>query len=65
MAGSTRIGTTNKSVGQKMVETKAKQEAAAEAAFQKLLRTTKVTDLDKARNQIYKKYGVWPNGGTN
>lgn len=42
-----------------------KAKAKAEKAFQKLLNTTKVTDIQKARKQIYNKYGIWPSGMTN
>jgi hypothetical protein len=40
-----------------------KQEAEKE--LKKMLDTGKVKDLEKARNKIYKKYGVRPNGMTN
>lgn len=44
---------------------KLKNVKAAEAAFQKLLNSGKVKDIQKARQQIYNKFGVWPNGMTN
>lgn len=38
---------------------------AAEDAFQKMINSGKVKNLEKARAEIYKKYGVRPNGMTN
>lgn len=40
--------------------------AAAEAAYSKLYNSGKVTpsNVTKVKNDIAKKYGVWPNGGT-
>jgi hypothetical protein len=38
---------------------------AAEAALQKMIKAGKVKDLEKARREIEKKYGVRPNGMTN
>lgn len=38
---------------------------AAEAEFKKLIKGGKVKDLEKARRDIQKKYGVRPNGMTN
>lgn len=38
---------------------------AAENAFQKMINSGKIKDLEKARKEIQKKYGVRPNGYTN
>jgi len=38
---------------------------AAEDAFQKMINSGKVKNIEKARAEIYKKYGVRPNGKTN
>lgn len=38
---------------------------AAEAEFKKMIKSGKVTNLEKARQDIKKKYGVRPNGMTN
>jgi hypothetical protein len=43
----------------------AKTIAAAEKAFKKMLDSKKVKDINEARKQIAKKYGVSPNGMTN
>lgn len=37
----------------------------AEAAFEKMMQSGKVTDIRRAKEQIAKKYGVWPVGMTN
>lgn len=42
-----------------------KRAKQAEAAFQKLLNSGKVKDIQKARKQIHNKFGIWPNGMTN
>jgi hypothetical protein len=43
----------------------AQKSAAAEAELKKLMKAGKVTDLNKTRDMIAKKYGVRPNGRTN
>jgi hypothetical protein len=54
-----------KTPGDAKMNSELKLKQQAEAAFQKMLNTTKVTNIQKARKQIYDKYGVWPNGATN
>ena len=43
----------------------AQRSAAAEAELKRLMKAKKVTDLNKTRDMLGKKYGVRPNGRTN
>lgn len=64
MPGSTRVGKMNSSRSESRDANKLSKITRAEEEFRKMLDSGKVKDLDKARNQILKKYGVWPNGMT-
>jgi hypothetical protein len=65
MPGSTRIGEMKSSRSDSKKSKELEKMRRAEEEFQRMLDSGKVKNLDKARNKIVKKYGVWPNGMTN
>ena len=61
MPGTTRMGNMSSSRSESKKLTKLQK---AEQEYRKMLDSGKVKDLDKARQQIMKKYGVYPLGDT-
>lgn len=61
MPGSTRMGNMSSSRSDSKEMSKLRK---AEQEYQKMLDSGKVKDLDKARQKIMKKYGVYPLGNT-
>ena len=51
--------------GAKPKPTKDSAITQAEKMFAEMMRKGKVKDIEKAKNQVAKKTGVWPNGRTN